>query len=1228
MTKAEMYPNSKSAAELACMHAEFDRVMNTPSPSPRYNAMTLLEVFEMLLRVARKPGNGIKRVFSSIPNDSCLLILVAWLVNVASAQPMDPVPSYSPGFVWVQFAEGVAVSAGAGKTGLAIFDQEATRYGVTEVSKAFPFVDRVAERRELAESTRKLQRIYAVHHQESFDSGRVAAALARDPNVVYAEPRFVRESMWDLAGPETSKSVVLETPNDPLFREAPYMQRSRMPDAWDVVKGEHGDVVIAIVELGGIGVSHEDLRGILWTNPGEVPNNGVDDDANGFVDDVHGWDFRENTPIVPGFASSSGAQHGVAVSGAALAEADNGIGLAGTSWNARFMPLVGSLSGITYAALNGAEIINASYGGFGSTNTEAQVMQSAVDEGALVVAAAGNNVVNSDQVPFYPANYPVNLNVGGTLAGSDVNYYNYGRSVNVFAAGRDVVVPVPGNAYGREFGTSFASPLVAGIAALVKTANPHFTPHQVREQVRLTADNIEAVNDASLAGLLGRGRVNAYRAVTESGFPAVRMTEYQLIGGERALHSGESAEITARVTNYLADTENLTIEWFSDGPFVEFDTGPMSIGRLETGESIEISTSFKLNENTPYRVRFFVSPRARDGSYDDAADIVRLTANAGETLTHRTDAMGFTITSEGNLGFLDTRFRGVGRGVWMYDENNQEQSILHEGSLVVATGPDAVSDAFFSSERRLLNPIQHMDLIPKKGARLEIREPGQLVTQEGRMELVDSRAANPIGVEILQESFVDTAKENEDFVILRYTLANPTGRTMENMHVGLMFRWRMNSFRTPDYVRFDAGRSFGFSQNTASNPTLMVGTMPLTATAPVHFRVVDDGALMTDQTKWSYLTGGIQSPSSDAGRWTQVTGLGPFTIDPGKEIQVAFAVVTGNSRENLFQNADNANVLWESTIQQAPTAQFIQNVDGPAVDVYLDGQRIHDDWAFHSASDFEALSVGEHTIDVVAGGENDNAQPLSSKTIAVSTSTDYHVLAHGKGDDVNLVIVDDVRKSHSVEDQATFYVAHGARDLDAVDVRLLQPGADALVLLDNASYGTAGQYTTISPGLHDIEVTAAADGRLVNVFQFDLSDLAQQAFMLGLSGSGTLAREGLAMIGVLADGTILYPTAVTGTESPTELPQQFVLHGNYPNPFNPSTTILIDLPTDANVTVEVFDVLGRAVLRTMPQDLEAGHGRLIRIAAAALASGTYPYRVRATTATGTEIHIGQMTILK
>ena len=1149
------------------------------------------------------------------------------LSTLATAQPTDPSAPYSPGFVWIQVAEGVTVSPVAGKTGLAVFDQEAAQFGVFEVAKAFPFIDRVAETRELAASTRALQRIYSVRHDESFDSGLVAAALARDPNVVYAEPRFMRAPTWDSASVEAGINTLPDTPNDPLFAQAAYMRRLRMADAWDVVKGEQGDVVIAVVEL-GMDLGHEDLRGTLWTNPGEVPNNGIDDDGNGFVDDVHGWDFYTNSPVVSGTANDYGVIHGIAVAGAASAEANNSIGLAGTSWNAKLMPVVGYGVGITYAALNGADIINASYGGFGYSQTEAQIMHSALDEGSLVVAAAGNERLNADYTPSYPGSYGIELSVGGTLAGSDVNFYNYGRSVNVFAAGRDVIVPRPGDAYGRDNGTSFASPLVAGIAALVKTANPSFSPHQVREQVRLTADNIDAVNDASLAGLLGRGRVNAYRAVTESGLPAIRITEMHWAGGERVLQSGESVEITATLVNYLAETQNLTIDWFADSEFVVIDNGPVSVGRLGTRESTSVTAKFHLTEDTPYRSRFVVSPRARDGSYDDAPDVVRLMANEGETLEHVTGGMGFTITTEGNFGFLDSRFGQPSAGVWVYDANNQRRTIIYEGGLLVASGPDAVSDCLYSDERNTQRISQHMDWVPQRGASLEIRDPGHLVAQEGRMELVDGGAPNPIGVEVLQESFADTAEENENFVILRYTISNPTGAELDNVHIGLMFNWRMNSTWGQDYALFDGTRNLGYQQDAAANPTVVVGTMPLSANAPVHFRALRYGEPLTDQTKWSYLTGGIQSPGSGANDWTQVTGLGPFTIAPGQEVQVAFAVVTGRSREDLFQNADNAKALWESTLQQAPTAQFIQNVDGSPLDVYVDGQRIFDDWTFQSASAFDVLSQGEHTIDVVRGGDGDNAQPLRSQSISVGTGTDYHVIAYGKGEDVDLALVDDVRRSHDVDDQAAFYVTHGARDLTAVDVRLLQPGGAAVVLLDDAAYGAAGSYVAVSPGSHEIEVVAAADQRLINRFEFDLGGLSRQAFVLSLSGSGTSAREGLTMIGVQADGTVFFPSGVTRIGDQTELPERFVLHGNYPNPFNPHTTILVDLPMSATVTVEVFDVLGRAVLRSVPEELEAGSRRAIQMDVAQLASGTYPYRVRAATAAGTEVRMSHMTILK
>ena len=158
---------------------------------------------------------------------------------------------------------------------------------------------------------------------------------------------------------------------------------------------------------------------------------------------------------------------------------------------------------------------------------------------------------------------------------------------------------------------------------------------------------------------------------------------------------------------------------------------------------------------------------------------------------------------------------------------------------------------------------------------------------------------------------------------------------------------------------------------------------------------------------------------------------------------------------------------------------------------------------------------------------------------------------------------------------------------------------------------------------------AAADQRLINRFEFDLSGLSRQAFVLSLSGSGTSAREGLTMIGVQADGTVFFPSGVTRIGDQTELPERFVLHGNYPNPFNPHTTILVDLPMSATVTVEVFDVLGRTVLRSVPVRVggwqPAGHpGWTLR----SWLPARILYRVRAATAAGIEVRTSQMTILK
>ncbi len=220
------------------------------------------------------------------------------------------------GCVRVQFTAGTAPALGVGKTGLAVFDRQGVRYGVYDIRKAFPFLDQIAASRTLSARTQALRRVYYVLQDEVHDPRSVAAALSRDPFVEYAEPDFVRLPMGDIGGARPGRSALPEFPNDPLYTDAPYVDRFQLPEAWDVV--------IATPDRGTDGRLPDPIN-IHWTNPGEIPGNGINDEGNGFVDDVHGWNFSNYTPDATanppdGFE----AHHGTGIAGAAAAEVNNG----------------------------------------------------------------------------------------------------------------------------------------------------------------------------------------------------------------------------------------------------------------------------------------------------------------------------------------------------------------------------------------------------------------------------------------------------------------------------------------------------------------------------------------------------------------------------------------------------------------------------------------------------------------------------------------------------------------------------------------------------------------------------------------------------------------------------------------------------------------------------------------------------------------------------------------
>ena len=316
---------------------------------------------------------------------------------------------------------------------------------------------------------------------------------------------------------------VATTPNDPGYASEWGLEQGNDVDvdaasAWDVAQGS-ASVTVAVVDT-GVDVSHPDLAGRIWTNPGEVPGNGIDDDANLLVDDVNGWDFHYNDASVYDGSSDS---HGTHVSGTIGAASNNGVGVTGVDWNARIMPVKflgpsggstsNAIKAINYAVAKGAKVINASWGGGGYSSALLAAINAAGAAGVVFVAAAGNSGIDVDVTPFYPAAYnSTNLVSVAAVAGNGTraSFSNYGATnVDLGAPGVSIYSTLPGNTYGYYSGTSMAAPHVSGASALVAGAVPGATPAAIKATLMGNVDPQADLAGATVSG----GRLNADGAV-------------------------------------------------------------------------------------------------------------------------------------------------------------------------------------------------------------------------------------------------------------------------------------------------------------------------------------------------------------------------------------------------------------------------------------------------------------------------------------------------------------------------------------------------------------------------------------------------------------------------------------------------------------------------------------------------------------------------------------------
>jgi len=767
------------------------------------------------------------------------------------------------------------------------------QFKVSSVDQMFPVKDKV--------SSIGLNRIMLLTYKTNLDPLIVAAKLRKLKNIEWAEPKYLREISF--------------VPNDSIFRKDDdqwNLLKISAEKAWNITKGDT-TVIIGIIDT-GVDWKHPDLRANMWYKIG-YDFGGL----NGTPD---------NNPI------EDHPYHGTFVAGVASAVTNNHIGIASIGYKSKLMavkvtrddmkdPSTGvpyiyyGFEGIKYAADNGAKVINCSWGGSGYSNMEQEVINYAISKGALVVAAAGNN--NSSSA-FYPASYKGVLSVAATDQNDlKASFSNYGIDVDVSAPGVHIYSTWQPNTYDPNgSGTSFAAPLVSGLAALVFARFPNFTPLQVAEQIRVNSDNIYNLNP-KYKYLLGKGRIDAYKTLADSNSISVRAYDVQFSdpppggNGDDVFQPGETIIAKVKFRNYLSPVNNLNVSLYSANNYSTIDNGAFHINYMKTLDStnnftsvykIKLANSIPLDYPLVYRLDF------SGNNYNDF-QMIQTVGNVSYS-TQSGNNIALTITSNGNLGFNDYPNNLQGNGFKYLNGSN----LLFEGALMLGTSATKISDEARGANQDYKD-TSFVNIVPFK-----LKIPGYHSSESGSTIFNDNGSGtNKLGVTIELSSYTFNTTGLKNSIILNYNITNNSGSKISNLFAGLFFDWDLAG-GDGDITKYDTKGNFAYAYHQSGTPDTWVGTALISQGNYGYWGILNDGSDngfgiydgFTKAEKWKALSSGIGKAEAGPGDISEVTSGGPYTIDNGKTIQVSFAVAAGLNLNDLYSSIKAARAKYDSIL--------------------------------------------------------------------------------------------------------------------------------------------------------------------------------------------------------------------------------------------------------------------------------------------------------------------------